>query len=819
MNESTQISKSFQLDNLSIKEKSSDEWGLKMSQYIDSTIGAGISSYYWTRNNRYKLNRNSANGRINMAKFQDLLEFNGKTNYANINWQSIRIVNRIVSGLVGRWMSRDEKIVVNAIDTLSINEKQDEYKNLEFIISNKQMLEDLQEKSGVQMIPTDKDIPSDKDELDMWQTQFQRLPEEILYELGCNDVLRSNGWFGVLKEKMLHDSAEVGFVGSYTWMDEQGIIHVEWVKPENAIYSYSEYPDFRDTTWRGQVKSLKISEIRKKYGKEFGGKLTEEELWKIAGGSKDFQYNDKLRWNVDWNVTFLRPYDEWNVDVLDFEYKTVDNDSYTVVTTKKNKSTLIKKGVPDKLGDNEEVVTDTKWNIYRGVYIRTQQVLLEWGLKKNMIRPQDPKEIGNAEFSYSFYQYQSYNMINLAVPEKIEEPTDQMILARLKIQQCVAKAKPPGASINWDALQEIDYGLGDANKTINPKKHYDQTGDLYYRGRDAEGNPIPVPITELSNTGFLPQIQALIQVYQFHYQVLKDELGEDPALISQALQPRVAAGNVDTAQAVSANATDYMYTAYLECMKQTASKVACLLSKSVIFGASAYRHLLKKENVESRVFSTEFEMLPTDQEIAMLDARMNQAVASNPDLIIYLDTYKILRIAKQDVKLAEEYYRLAMKRMLESQMAQTQQNQQATIQGQIQSAQAAEQAKQQTEQLKGQIDIEKTKMESESANKTAVINMVSAILSKGLQIAPKYELLVDAVIQNLMLPIAVENEQTKAQISQAMQQEQQQSQQQEEQESPDQETQESPEQQQQQAQQGQEQQPQQQQMQSQQPTT
>jgi hypothetical protein len=64
--------------------------------------------------------------------------------------------------------------------------------------------------------------------------------------------------------------------------------------------------------------------------------------------------------------------------------------------------------------------------------------MLEWGLKKNMIRPQDPKEIGNAEFSYSFYMVQNYDMTCLGVPEKIQEPVDQMIIARLKIQQLIA---------------------------------------------------------------------------------------------------------------------------------------------------------------------------------------------------------------------------------------------------------------------------------------------------------------------------------------------------------------------------------------------
>jgi hypothetical protein len=769
------ILKEFQLNDLSIKDKSTDEYGIKVSKYIDSTIGGGISSYYWTRNNRYKLNRNSANGRVNMAKFQDLLDFNGKTNYANINWQSIRIVNRIISGLVGRWMQRSEKIQIQAVDNLSQKQKIDEYNELEFYIANREYLQKLQEISGEQVMPQ-QEIPETKEELDLWVKQFQRLPEEILYEMGINDVLQSNGWFDVLKDKMLHDSAECGFVGTYTWMDKEGVIHVDWVKPENAIYSYSEHNDLRDTSWRGQVKALKISELRRQYGKEFGGKLTEEEIWNIAATAKDFQYNDKLRWDVNWNVTMFRPYDEWNIDVLDFEIKSVDSEPYTVVTTKANKSTIIKKGRQPKMGDNEELIEDTKYNIYRGVYVRTIGVLLEWGLKTNMIRPQDPRESGNAEFSYSFYMYQNYSLTNMAIPEKIEEPSDQMILARLKMQQLVAKMRPTGALINWDALQSIDYGLGDANKTIDVMKLYDQTGSLYYRGKDDEGNQIPVPVTELANSGFLPQMQGLIQLYQFHYSVLKDELGEDPNLSAQAATPRVTTGNIETAQQVAANATDYMYDAYVECMKQTARKISCLLHKSVTFGAKAYRHLLKQEDVETRIFNTDVRLLPTGQEIMMLDAKMNQALASNPQFAMYIDTFKILRIAKEDVKLAEEYYRISMKKMLETQQAQAQMNQQQTIQGQIAAAQAAEAEKRKT--LEMDLAIKKQISDMQTANdlKKTMIAGLFGIYQKGLQVPQELKALEQEVLQNIALPLFAENMGNEAAMAQGMQEAQMQQQ-------------------------------------------
>lgn len=770
---SAQPLKTFQLDKLSIKQKSDIGYGKQLAQYIDSTVRGGISSYFWVRNARWRTNRGYANGRIPMSKFQDLLEFNGKVNYLNINWQSINIVNRVVSGLVGRWMGRSEKIKVSATDSISSKQKQEEFENVEFIIENRKMIEQLQAESGVQLIPNQAELPEDKEELKLWQSQFQRLPEEIQYELACNDILQANGWFDVLKEKMLHDSAETGFVATYTYMDEQGVIHVEWLKPENCFYSYSQFPDFRDTTWRGVIRTYKISELRRKYGTEFGGKISEEEIWKMAQFSKEFALYDNITWLTEWNVTFLRPYDEWNIDVLEFELKTVDSDPYTMVTTKKNKSTLLKKGRPDKVAENEKILSDTKWNIYRGVFCRPTGTMLEWGLKKNMIRPQDPKEVGNAEFSYSFYMVQNYDMTSLAIPEKIQEPVDQMIVARLKMQQLVAKMRPTGSLINWDALQNIDYGLGDGNKAIDVKKLYDQTGDLYYRGRDAEGNPVPVPVTELANAGFLAQLQGLILLYDKHYSILKDELGEDPNLIANALQPRVAVSNIDTAQQQAQFATDYFYWAYTNCMAETAKKVSCLLKHSVAYGAEVYRNIVGVDDVEGRIFNAKIQMLPDQAELARFDALLQQAMAASPDLVLFVDPFQLTRVAKEDIKLAEAIFRRAQKKMIIYNQTTAAQNQQMTIQGQMQAAQVAEQEKRATKEQESLMDIKKAQMIAESQNRTAVLQMAASLYLKqqetGQPIPAELVPLMQSVMENVALAAVVSTDEQRQELAAKMQ--------------------------------------------------
>ena len=753
--------KKFQITT-DVASKKDYAYGKNVAQSIYSTI-YGNQTYFWLRNNRFRKNRQIANGKIDMSVFMDRLEMNSKANFVNINWKSIIIGNTIVARLVGSWMSRNEKVTVTATDSASAMLKKNAADEAEFIYQNKEVLAQIQQESGIPIIPQDQFIAEDKDELDRWISEFNHLPEEIQYSIGCNNVLEANGWNDVLKQRLLHDSAEVGLVCTYTFMDEEGEVHVQWIRPENAIYSYSDFPDFRDTTYRGHILSMKVSEIRARYSIAAGGTLTEEDIFRLAQSSKEYQRTDKIKWMQDWNVAWLRPYDEWNIDLMQFEIRTLDSDGYTVTKTKKNGSTIIKKGKPEKLDENQQYLEEKKWNIYEGVYCPVTQTMIKWGIKKNMIRPQDPKELGNAEFSYSFYMYDPYDMRNVAVPEKIEEPIEQMILARLKIQQMVAKMVPAGASIDVDALQELDLGLGDSVKPLEVQKIWEQTGKLYYRGRDAEGNRIPVPITELANTGFAPQLQALIQLYQFHYQVLKDELGEDPNLMNQAAQPRVAASNIEASRALANNATEYMYDAYIYVMEETCKKIACLLNKSVTYGAKKYRDILKEEDVKNRNFVATVKMMPQAQEIANLQIMMNNAMASNPQLVMYLDPFKVMRIAKENVDLGELYFRQAQKRYIKTEQEKAQMNSEQNAQAQ----QASIQAKMQADTI---IDGKKAL----AREKEIILQGVFDLAKANIPVPAELQQLVADTLQNVNVPIEVQNEEQQMALEQQAQQQQQQ---------------------------------------------
>ena len=104
-------------------------------------------------------------------------------------------------------------------------------------------------------------------------------------------------------------------------------------------------------------------------------------------------------------------------------------------------------------------------------------------------------------------------------------------------------------------------------------------------------------------------------------------------------------------------------------------------------------------------------------------------------------------------------------------MEQQSQNIQETAKAQAQAAQVKVQGDAQLRQLEGRIEMEKQKLISDTQNKNVVLSGVFSMISKGLDTIPAYlQPLVQATIENIAVPLVVENEQQKQAIQQQMQQ-------------------------------------------------
>lgn len=407
--------------------------------------------------------------------------------------------------------------------------------------------------------------------------------------------------------------------------------------------------------------------------------------------------------------------------------------------------------------------------IYKGVHVMNTDIMLEWGLAKNMIKPSVAKEVADVYFSYSLYMYENLDLLNMALPERMETSIRQMTLAHLKIQQLVAKLRPSGLIIDIDSLTDISIGQGKNISPLEIQRIYDQTGNIYYRRRTEDGDQINgVPISEAPNSSSIGQLQELITVYNHYLERLRDEIGVNEYREGATVNPKIGLGVQQAQIAASNNATDFIYSAYLSIYQQTCLKIALLLYDSVLYGGKQYEDYLSKEVVKDKAFDVKIEVMPDDRERQFVESMIQTALSAG--IIEFEDAFRIRSI--KNTKLAEMYLSKAKKKKQKEDLQKAQVNSQMNAQSQQQSIAAKAQADMQLEQMSGQSKLAVVTTEQKMKQDLSEQDFVQQILMKsfetGKELTPELQQIVSAYYQKKQ---AEEQQAAMQQMAQMQQQE------------------------------------------------
>lgn len=748
----------FHLGNSTIKK--GKEEGIKISRFIEKAFNSG---YFNKRNKKFEKNRMFSRGRQPMSEFLDLLNVDGKEAFVNLDMKAPAIAPKFMQVIIGGFMKRQEVAKASAIDPISVGRKKYDKDEAEFRMNFGDQVKQIEEQSGVALMPEGKFTPADYDELELYFGLEYQLPEEILFEKGIDYVCYTNKW-DAIKRKVIEDLIETGVAATKVSVGSNGKVNIRRVIPENLIYSFSEYDDFRDMSFVGEVLSMKIIDIRNNYPN-----IDELTLFKISSKAK--QFNQNVKWDEKYRFSVDRPYDDWTVDVIDFEIKSIDSLVYQAKTNKFGNIIVERKDkVPDKIGDNKEIIKKDMYVIYRGVYVMGTDIMLEWGIAKNMIKPSTAKEIADVYFSYSLYMYENLDLMNMALPERMETSIRQMTLAHLKIQQLVAKLRPSGLMIDIDSLSDINIGQGKNITPLEIQKIYDQTGNIYYRRRTEDGDQMNgVPISEAPNSSSIGQLQELITVYNHYLERLRDEIGVNEYREGSGVNPKLGLGVQQQQIAASNNATDFLYDAYLSIYQQTSLKIALLLYDSVLYGGRQYSDYLNKESVENKIFDVKIEVMPDDKEKMFIEGMIQTALSSG--MIEFEDAFRVRSI--KNVKLAQMYLSKAKVKKQKDDLEKAQQNSQMNSQSQQQSIQVKAQADMQLEQMSSQSKLMVVQTEQKMKQDLAQQEFVQAVLMKSFELGKE----LTPELQNIVASYYQKKQQEEQAIQQQQMQQQMQQQQ------------------------------------------
>ena len=700
------------------EEKQTIEYGLR--------VGKAIEGEWFKRKNNtcrfydqwgeYHRLRLYARGEQPVQKYKDELAINGDMSMLNLDWTPIPIIPKFVDIVVNGMNDRLFKIKAEAQDVMSAEKKSLFQDMIEADMVAKDFLELTKEEYGIDAYNVDpEELPENDEELSLYMQMKYKPSIEIAEEIAIDTVLKMNDYLE-LKRLFDYDMTTLGVgVMRHTFLINDGV-KIDYVDPANWIHSYTEKPDFSDCYYFGEVKQVHYTELLK-----INPNLTKEELEEIKNASSAwYDYFPIIRQYQD--DAFLNEV----VTLLYFNYKTdmrfvwkkklLENGGERVIRKDGNFNPPVEEGM---MFERVEAVRDA-W--YEGILVGGTNILVKWELMKNMVRPKSATQ--KALPNYVAYAPRMYKGNIESLVRRMIPFADQIQLTHLKLQQVMARVVPDGVFIDADGINEVDLGTGAAYNPEDALKLDFQTGSVIGRSytQDGEFNNGRVPIQELSSNSGQSKMAALINVYNYNLNMIRDVTGINEARDASTPSPDALVGVQKLAALNSNTATRHILTAGLNVTKRMAECISIRIADILEYAdfAEDFAMQIGKYNVAIledikdlylHNFGIFIELAPDEEEKQRLEA--NIQIALQQQTIDLEDAIDIRMVS--NIKLANELLKMKRKKRMEQQQKQKEMEFRMQMQSNIQSQQAAAESKAQLVQMEAQAKIQLRQAEMQFA--------------------------------------------------------------------------------------------------------
>tara|TARA_R110001583_G_scaffold28586_4_gene101147 strand:+ start:1577 stop:3994 length:2418 start_codon:yes stop_codon:yes gene_type:complete len=704
--------------------KDDKAYGLKYAKAIESQWNATNeeNALQKKRSKTFERNRDYAQGVQNTTIYKRLLNSldpnAGDGSLLNLDYTPVPILPKFVRIVVNKILSRDPYPNLEATDPLSSSEKNKEKNRLRMQVQMKDQLKELKEQTGGLVLDKDPDkIPDTLEEAEIFLDTNIKTDAEIAAQIATNMTLSWNNFNDNIFRRCVNDLAALGMAVVRRFNDPNYGIQTEYVDPAKFIHSYTEDPSFDDLLYAGSIKTLPIQELKRLAGDE----LTEEDFKKIAkkaSGSNMSPYSSHYDAASKKSVY---GYDEHTVEVLDFEFLSVDcmffeekenrfgnkNFFYEGYSYKERPGSLFER-TPHKM----EVTT-----VYSGKYILGTDYIINYGQKTNI--PKNIHDISKANLSYSVVATNISRMMPKSMVDSCIGFADMLQITHLKIQQAIAKAKPDGLIIDIEGLEGVEIGKGGELQPLDLHDIYEQTGVFYYRSKNPEGGHQNPPIREIGNS--IRNINELIGLYNHYLRLIRDATGINEAMDASSPKGDALVGVREQAIAAGNNAIYDITNASMILYKKVCEDIVKCLQiipeESVLRGV--YENAVGSENM--KVLSS-FGNLPmynfgvqVQKEMESADKQyLEQSIqVALGQKEIDLEDAMMVRSMK-DVNQAERLLVVKRKKRQKEQQAIAQQNSEMQSQQAQAASQAASQAKQQEMQMEAQLEAQRIQLKAQA---------------------------------------------------------------------------------------------------------
>ena len=704
--------------------KKSKKYGTEVARAIEAEWwrrDSGVGGYSYSGTGRYRQTRYEfhrlrlyARGEQSTEKYKDEFAINGDLSYLNLDWKPVPIIPKFVDILVNGMQDRLFSIKAVAQDPVATDRRTRFVEEIEEDMNSQEFIQEIDAALGVDVsnVPQDQ-LPETTEELELYMQIAYKQGIEIAQEQAIDNIFMQNKYHE-LKRRLDEDLVVCGIAcARHTFNNTDGI-KLDYVDPADLIYSYTEDPNFQDCYYFGEVRRIKVNELKKQFPdlkkSDIDEALEKGSAWADYNATR-YDYEDQ--------------YDTNTITILYFNWKSWENDVYKIKETSTGASKALKKddtfNPPKDARTRFERVAQTREVIYEGAYVLGTDLLLKWEKATNMVRPES--NTNKVLMNYIVSAPKMYKGRIESTVSRITTFADLIQLTHLKLQQVVQRMTPSGVYLDADGLAEIDLGNGTSYNPQEALNMYFQTGSVIGRSMTVDGdvNPGKIPIQELPGGGG-QQTQLLIETYNYYLNMIRDVTGlneardgSDPDQYSLVGVQKLAAANSNTATRHILQASMFITTTLAEAISLRFKDVLEFHPTKEAFIGSIGRFsvgsLEELENLHMHDFGIFLELSPDEEEKQMLENNIQQALAK--DSINLEDAIDVRNI--KNIKLANQLLKYRRKKKMEYDQMVAERNVKAQAEAQGEAAKAMEMAKAEAEQIKvgAQSELEGVKTEND----------------------------------------------------------------------------------------------------------
>ena len=729
--------------------KDTMEFGLQVGQAIQYEWfrkDSGSCRFYnqWADFNRLRL---YARGEQSIAKYKNEIAVDGDLSHLNLDWTPVPIIPKFVDIVVNGMSDRLFKVKTYAQDAMSAEKRSVFQDMVQVDMVAAPVLRQLEKDFQIPVFSVaEEELPGSDEELELYMQMKYKPAIEIAQEVGINTLLDENHYQDIRK-RVDYDQTVLGIgICKHMFLPGTGV-KVDYVDPANVVYSYTEDPYFKDNFYWGEIKTVPIGELIK-----IDPDLTLSDLDEISKYSQSWYqyYNNAQAYN---NSMFHRD----TATLLYFNYKSTHSFVYKKKRMTDGSFKTVEKddqfNPPVEMQEEGKFEKVTKridvW--YDGVMVMGTNIMLQWKLSENMVRPKSANQYARPNYiacAPRMYKGSVESLVRRMIPF-----ADLIQMTHLKIQQVVSRVVPDGVFIDADGLNEVDLGTGSAYNPEDALRLYFQTGSVIGRSftQDGEFNNAKVPITQLTASSGAGKMQMLIGNYNHYLDMIRSVTGLNEARDGSSPDPnslvgvnKLAALNSNTATRHILQASLYMTRSLAECLSIRMADILEYADFRDEFAMQIGKYNLQIIDEIKNLYLYDFgifiEMSPDEEEKAMLEQNIQMALSQgNISLEDAIDIREIhnLKMANQLLKLKrkqkEEREQQQAMQQQEMQAQQQMQAQEAAAQQQMQITQQAAATKMETMTAESQMAIQKMQMEAQLKTKLMEVEFNYQMQLKGVE--------------------------------------------------------------------------------------